>query len=248
MTKSNNQEEIIIYTDGACSGNPGPGGFGWVILFNNKLIEHSESEVDTTNNRMEISAIVSVLEFFDKNKKSDKNYKIIIHTDSELISNSINKNWLSSWSRNGWRKADKQPVKNQDLWERLWELISKYLVDFVWVKAHNGNEYNEKCDKLATSASKEQTPVYHKIFVLKDGIIQSEKSENKTIKKKEKLPEEVDYVMKFTLSTKKDTLYIQQINKNSDKSSSSNPSIIVNSKNVDELIEKLNQFKSKIKI
>ncbi len=247
MAKSNNQEEIVIYTDGACSGNPGPGGFGWVILFNNKLIEHSESDPDTTNNRMEISAIVSVLEFFDKNKKSDKNYKIIIHTDSELISNAINKNWLSSWARNGWRKADKQPVKNQDLWERLWELISKYLVDFVWVKGHNGNEYNEKCDKLATTAAREQTPVYHKMFVLKDVKIQEDKQVNKTQKKKEPEPSEEDYVMKYTLSTKKDTLYIQQLNKNSDKSSSSNPSIIVNSKNVDELIEKLSQFKSKLK-
>lgn len=247
MTKSQMQEEIIIYTDGACLGNPGPGGFGWVILFNNKLIEHSESNPDTTNNRMEISAIVSVLEYFDKSKKSDKEYKIIIHTDSELISNAINKNWLSSWSRNGWRKVDKQPVKNQDLWERLWALISKYNVDFVWVKAHIGNEYNEKCDKLATTAAKEQTPIYHKTFNLKKSDIQNEKFDNKTLKTNEIEPNEDDVVLKYTLSTQKDTLYIQQINKNSDKSSSSIPSIIVNSKNVDELIEKLNQFKSKLK-
>ena len=139
-----------IFTDGACSGNPGPGG--WAAVFN--LHESSEVvsgyEVDTTNNRMELLAVVGALETATK-REYDKRGRIEIHSDSAYIVNAINKGWLDKWKKNGWQTAKKEPVKNKD----LWVLIDKYAeglrckVSFIKVKGHSGNTFNELADKHA---------------------------------------------------------------------------------------------------
>jgi ribonuclease HI len=155
---------IEIYTDGACLGNPGDGGFAWVLITEERRIEHSEYHPDTTNNRMELMAVINVLQYFEKNKKSNKNYKLKIYTDSNLIVQAITQNWLTSWSKNNWKKADKQPVKNQELWEELNRLLNLFDVEFIWVKGHNGNKYNEICDKLAKTAAENKSLVYHQSY------------------------------------------------------------------------------------
>ncbi|MDQ1266271.1 MAG: ribonuclease [Bacteroidota bacterium] len=142
------QKEIIIYTDGACSGNPGPGGWAAVMMFGDNRKEISGGFRLTTNNRMELTAAIEAL----KSLKTDK-YKILLHTDSRLIVDAFNKGWIRYWSTSGWRKADKKPVLNQDLWELLWELYNKYDVKIIWVEGHAGIEENERCDKLCRAAA-----------------------------------------------------------------------------------------------
>jgi ribonuclease HI len=138
--------KYVIYTDGACSGNPGPGGWGAVILDEvNKEISISGKEKSTTNNRMELMAPIMAL------KKIKKNSKIIIYTDSTYLKNGIT-TWIKNWEKNGWKNANKKPVKNKDLWIALRKLSKEQIIDWKWVKAHTGNKYNEIADKLATAA------------------------------------------------------------------------------------------------
>ena len=138
--------KYVIYTDGACSGNPGPGGWGAVILDEvNKEIGISGKEKSTTNNRMELMAPIMAL------KKIKKNSKIIIYTDSTYLKNGIT-TWIKNWEKNGWKNANKKPVKNKDLWIALRKLSKEQIIDWKWVKAHTGNKYNEIADKLATAA------------------------------------------------------------------------------------------------
>jgi ribonuclease HI len=138
--------KYVIYTDGACSGNPGPGGWGAVILDEvNKEISISGKEKSTTNNRMELMAPIMAL------KKIKKNSKIIIYTDSTYLKNGIT-TWIKNWEKNGWKNANKKPVKNKDLWIALNKLSKEQIIDWKWVKAHAGNKYNEIADKLATAA------------------------------------------------------------------------------------------------
>jgi ribonuclease HI len=138
--------EYIIYTDGACSGNPGPGGWGAVIL-DDKSNETNISgeEKSTTNNRMELMAPIMAL------RKIKKSSRIVIYTDSTYLKNGITI-WIKNWEKNGWKSANKKPVKNKDLWVTLSKLSKKQIIDWKWVKAHTGNKYNEIADKLATKA------------------------------------------------------------------------------------------------
>ena len=138
--------KYIVFTDGACSGNPGPGGWGAIILDEKEnQINLSGSEQSTTNNRMELVAPIMAL------KKIKSNSVIIIYTDSTYLKNGITL-WIKNWEKNGWKNANKKPVKNKDLWIMLNNLTEKKLIDWKWIKAHAGNKFNELADKLATEA------------------------------------------------------------------------------------------------
>lgn len=139
-------EEIIVYTDGGCSGNPGPGGWGIVVIANGEARQLSGGEKNTTNNRMELTAAISALSVI-QNTPSFNGKKIIVNIDSQYIKNGITV-WIKSWKQKGWKTADKKPVKNQDLWQQLDELNSNLNVEWNWVKGHAGIEYNEICDQL----------------------------------------------------------------------------------------------------
>jgi ribonuclease HI len=141
-------DEITIYTDGSSLGNPGPGGYGVVMLYGNQRKELFGGFRMTTNNRMEILAAIKALEAV-----LTPNKKIAIYSDSKLLCDAFNKKWLDSWRAKGWKKADKKPVLNRDLWERLLVFTDKMDVKFVWVKAHVGNPENERCDTLAKFAA-----------------------------------------------------------------------------------------------
>ena len=137
-----------IYTDGACSGNPGPGGWGAVILDqDDKQKNISGSEKNTTNNRMELLAAIMSL------KKIKTNSEVVIFTDSTYVKNGITE-WMKNWKKNGWKNSSKKPVKNKDLWEKLDKLCEANIVSWKWVKGHSTNEFNNLADELATKAIK----------------------------------------------------------------------------------------------
>ena len=138
--------KYIIYTDGACSGNPGPGGWGAIILDEKEnQISLSGKEKSTTNNRMELMAPIMAL------KKIKKSSEITIYTDSTYLKDGITI-WINNWKKNGWINSNKKPVKNKDLWVNLNNLTKKKIIFWKWVKAHSGNKFNELADKLATEA------------------------------------------------------------------------------------------------
>lgn len=137
-------KHVNIYTDGACRGNPGRGGWGAILVYGEKEKEMSGGEPMTTNNRMELSAVIAALSALKEP------CEVTLTTDSQYVVNAIEKGWLDNWQKNNWRKSDRGEVLNVDLWVKLVELISLHKVDFVWVKGHNGHPYNERCDKLAT--------------------------------------------------------------------------------------------------
>ena len=140
--------KYTIYTDGACSGNPGPGGWGAVIFDNdNKQKNISGSEENTTNNRMELSAAIMALE------EVNSNSEITIYTDSTYVKNGITE-WVLKWKENGWKNSNKEPVKNKDLWEKLDNLCEQNTINWKWVKGHASNKYNNLADELATKAIK----------------------------------------------------------------------------------------------
>ena len=134
---------VEIFTDGACSGNPGPGGWGVVLRFGSHEKELSGGERETTNNRMELTAAIEGLSAL----KEPCDVRLV--TDSKYVADGITKGWAESWQKNGWRKADKKPALNPDLWEKLLMLIKKHNVKIEWVKGHAGHPENERCDKLA---------------------------------------------------------------------------------------------------
>ncbi|MBP5156573.1 MAG: ribonuclease HI [Treponema sp.] len=137
---------LVAYTDGGCHGNPGPGGWGAVIIDGNDVRELSGGEKVTTNNRMELTAAISVLTAISGNGQwAGKTVRVFI--DSQYVKNGIT-SWIANWKRNGWRTAAKKPVLNRDLWERLDALVSTLSVQWVWVKGHAGVKYNEICDQL----------------------------------------------------------------------------------------------------
>lgn len=138
-------KNIEIYTDGACSGNPGKGGWGAVLVYKQIEKELCGGNADTTNNRMELTAVIEAL------KALNEPCNVKLTTDSKYVCDSINKGWVYSWKKNNWRKADKKPALNVDLWEELLPLLEKHSVTFNWVKGHNGHPYNERCDKLAVN-------------------------------------------------------------------------------------------------
>jgi ribonuclease HI len=138
-------ERVVIYTDGACSGNPGPGGWGAILTFGDHEKEISGSEPHTTNNRMELMAAISALEALKRP------CKVELHTDSRYLQQGIS-SWIEQWKRNGWRTADRKPVKNSDLWRRLDEALTHHKVEWRWVKGHVGHAMNERADALARAA------------------------------------------------------------------------------------------------
>lgn len=141
---------VEIFTDGACSGNPGPGGWACVMRFNGQTKEMWGSEPHTTNNRMELMAAISALEALKQP------CAITLTTDSEYVKNGITK-WIHGWKRNGWKTAAKKPVVNQDLWTRLDALTAKHQVDWAWTKGHADHPENNRCDELATAAARDQS-------------------------------------------------------------------------------------------
>lgn len=141
------QKRVDIYTDGACSGNPGPGGFGVILKYNDTIKELSKGYKNTTNNRMELLAVITGLEALKFP------CEVTLYSDSKYVVDAITKGWVYSWETKGWRKADNKPALNVDLWQRLLPLLEIHKVDFVWVKGHAGHEYNERCDALAVLAS-----------------------------------------------------------------------------------------------
>ena len=139
--------KVEIFTDGACSGNPGPGGWGAILRYGEKQKELSGGEKDTTNNRMELMAAIMALEAL--NRPCD----IILTTDSKYVKDGITQ-WIWGWKKNNWRKADKKPVLNADLWQRLDDACAKHKIQWEWVKGHAGHIENERCDELARAAIK----------------------------------------------------------------------------------------------
>ena len=141
-------KKVTIYTDGACSGNPGIGGWAAVLMYNGKFKEISGYDKSTTNNRMELFAVIQALRSLNQPCEVD------LFTDSQYISDAFNKQWIEAWQKNNWKTASKEPVKNRELWEELYALTKKHKVTFIKVKGHSDNEFNNRCDFLATSAIK----------------------------------------------------------------------------------------------
>ena len=134
--------KVLIFTDGACSGNPGPGGWGSILKYQDHIKELSGGEAETTNNRMELTAVIKALESLTR--KCD----IIITTDSNYVKNGITQ-WIKKWEKNNWKTASKTPVKNKELWVELNTLSKKHNIKWKWVKGHSGHAENERCDELA---------------------------------------------------------------------------------------------------
>lgn len=142
------KKHVEIFTDGACSGNPGPGGWGAVLRFGVHEKELSGGEASTTNNRMELSAVIAALSALKES------CEVTLTTDSKYVCDSVTKRWVYGWKAKGWKKSDGKPALNVDLWEKLLPLLEQHKVTFVWVKGHAGHPDNERCDRLAVAESK----------------------------------------------------------------------------------------------
>ena len=140
-------KRVTIYTDGACSGNPGPGGWGAILLYGSHRKELSGGEARTTNNRMELTGVITALEALTEP------CVVELYSDSKYVIDGLEKGWAKSWRARGWIKADKKPALNSDLWERLLELCERHQVELHWVKGHSTNPYNNRCDQLAVAES-----------------------------------------------------------------------------------------------
>ena len=141
-------KQILIYTDGACSGNPGPGGWGAILKFGARVREMAGAEPATTNNRMELTAVIEALSALREP------CIVTLTSDSRYVVDAVEKGWLKSWQQNGWRKSDKSPTLNADLWQKLLPLLERHRVTFQWIRGHNGHPENERCDALATEQIK----------------------------------------------------------------------------------------------
>ncbi len=140
-------KEVTIYTDGACSGNPGPGGWGAILRYGSAVKEMSGGDPETTNNRMELTGVITALSALKEP------CRVTLYTDSQYVESAVNLGWLESWQRRGWRRKGGE-VKNPDLWQALIPLLETHDVTFVWVKGHAENEYNNRCDELAVAESR----------------------------------------------------------------------------------------------
>ena len=141
-------KEVIIYTDGACSGNPGPGGWGAILEYRGVIKEMSGGEPDTTNNRMELTGVITALAALKEQ------CRVSLYTDSKYIVDGINQGWAEKWKQNGWMRNKKEKALNPDLWDKLLSLIAYHEVTFIWVKGHATNPKNNRCDELAVAESK----------------------------------------------------------------------------------------------
>ena len=144
-------KQVIIYTDGACSGNPGPGGWGAILMYKEKKLEISGYEAHTTNNRMELMAPIQAL------SRLKEPCAVSVYSDSAYLVNAFEKRWLDSWQRHNWLKSDKKPVENQDLWQELLKLTATHRIKWIKVKGHADNPYNNRCDELATGEIKQHS-------------------------------------------------------------------------------------------
>ena len=143
-----NKPIVTVYTDGACSGNPGPGGWGAILLSGSHKKEISGGEPQTTNNRMEMRAVIEALDALNKS------CEVHLHSDSALIINAMTKGWIENWQTKGWKKADKKPVENKELWQAMLNAMKPHTVKWIKVKGHSGIELNERVDQLAVAEAK----------------------------------------------------------------------------------------------
>lgn len=141
------RKHVDLYTDGACRGNPGPGGYGVILRFGSHEKELSRGFANTTNNRMELSGVIAGLSCLKEP------CDVTLYTDSQYVANGISKGWAKKWRANGWRKSDKSPALNVELWEQLLTLLDRHQVQIIWVKGHAGHPENERCDALAVAAA-----------------------------------------------------------------------------------------------
>jgi ribonuclease HI len=142
---TNSRKHVEIFTDGACSGNPGPGGWGAILRYKDVEKELSGGARQTTNNRMELTAVVEAL------RSLKEPCRVTLYTDSKYLKDGIT-SWIRTWKRNGWKTSAKQPVKNQDIWQALDEVVQKHEIEWRWIKGHTGHPENERCDELARKA------------------------------------------------------------------------------------------------
>ena len=143
-------KQVYIFTDGACSGNPGAGGWGAILKYGDAVKELCGSDPNTTNNRMELTGVIQSLYALHEP------CNVVLTTDSKYVVDGITKGWAAAWKSNGWRKADRKPAKNADLWDELLSLLCVHDVRFVWIKGHAGHVENERCDQLAVNACRKQ--------------------------------------------------------------------------------------------
>lgn len=143
-------KKVDIYTDGACSGNPGPGGWGAILCYNGIEKEISGGEPHTTNNRMELLAVISALQMLKEP------CEVTLYSDSQYVCNALERGWAKKWKAQGWMRTKKDPALNPDLWDKLLNLCDIHKVDVIWVKGHNNHPMNERCDRLAVAASQNQ--------------------------------------------------------------------------------------------
>ena len=141
-------EKVIIYSDGACSGNPGPGGWGAILMYKDNKKEISGGRKDTTNNVMELTAVIEGL------KMLKFPCDVEVYSDSAYVVNAFNQKWINSWIKNNWKTSGKEPVKNKEIWQELYELTKIHNVKFIKVKGHSDNEFNNRCDEMAREAIK----------------------------------------------------------------------------------------------
>ena len=141
-------KKVTIYTDGACSGNPGPGGWGAILQYGKHKKELSGGEANTTNNRMELTGVITALQALNEP------CEVALYTDSQYIVNAMTQGWARKWKANGWMRNKKDPALNPDLWEKLLNLCDRHSVTFNWVKGHAENEFNNRCDQLAVAESR----------------------------------------------------------------------------------------------
>ncbi len=140
-------KKVEIFTDGACSGNPGPGGWGTILRYGEHEKELSGGEAETTNNRMELTAAIEGLSCLKES------CQVVLQSDSKYLIDAIQKGWVYKWKENGWMRNKKEKAQNPDLWDKLLTLLEKHSVEFIWVKGHDGHPENERCDKLAVAQS-----------------------------------------------------------------------------------------------
>ncbi len=163
MKNAQSKPEVIIYTDGACEGNPGRGGYGAVMLWGKKRKELSGGFERTTNNRMELLAVIEALSALKQPSK------VRLYSDSNYVVNAMNKGWVQTWRQKGWRNSQNKPTPNVDLWKRLLALCERHDVEFIWVKGHSGIEENERCDMLAVEAARQPNLPIDEGYATRDG-------------------------------------------------------------------------------